>query len=289
MSDEARRKRAAIADETRAILESGRYRAGDTDVDIRAALAAALRGTEALSPAAMEEVLERARRRAATVEAPLRIEVTGESTVSAARRLSSEHRRVACLNFASARRPGGGFVTGARAQEESVCRASGLYATLIARPEYYEANRACHELYYTDWAIYSPDVPVIRDDSEQLVREPFTASFVTMPAPNRGGGGRLDDRRVADTLRRRIAMVLALCSDRGHDALVLGAWGCGAFGNDARAVAPLFREALQERALSLGIERIVFAVLDSQRDRDNRAAFEDALGDPCSPPIRADS
>ena len=277
MSGDGRNRRSQIASETLAILQAGRYRAEGVEVDIHADLEAAVQGTEALSPGAMARLLDRARSAACSPQPRPRVEVTGEDTLAAARRLDREHRRVACLNFASARRPGGGFLGGARAQEEALCRASGLYATLIGRPEYYEANRACRELTYTDWAIYSPDVPVIRNEREELVGEPFTASFVTMPAPNRGGGGRVDDREVESTLRRRIAMVLALCVDRGHDAVVLGAWGCGAFRNDARAVAPLFREAIDDPALTAGIDRITFAVLEAARDAGNRAAFEAAF------------
>ena len=275
MSDQGRNRRAAIARDTLAILDAGSYRAGAGEIHIRADVDAAVRQTEALPPERMRELLERARRRPAA-PAPA-VEVTGESTLAAARRLSGSCRSVVCLNFASARSPGGGFINGARAQEESLCRASALYPTLIAHPAYYDANRACRELLYTDWAIHSPAVPVFRDDREELSPEPFRASFVTMPAPNLGGSRPLPQALVDSTFRRRIAMVLALCSERGHDAVVLGAWGCGAFRNQAAAVAPLFREALDERPLLVGIERVVFAVLDAERDRGNRAAFETAL------------
>src|SRR5690349_4762790 len=68
-----------------------------------------------------------------------RIEVTGESTLEAARRLGGD---VAALVFASARRPGGGFLTGAQAQEESVARSSALYPCLRAAGEFHAHHRA---------------------------------------------------------------------------------------------------------------------------------------------------
>jgi uncharacterized protein (TIGR02452 family) len=272
--DEKRRTRAAIARETEEIFARGSYEAGGRTVDVSVLLARALAGTIAYAPAEVAALIERARRGAPAARRP-RVEVTGETTLAAARRLS--RARVLCLNFASARNPGGGYLNGARAQEESICRGSGLYSTLISRPAYYEANRAWRDVLYTDWAIYSPDVPVIRDDAERLLDEPVLASFLTMPAPNRGAMRRPDDEAVRATLRRRIAAVLAIAAERGHERLVLGAWGCGAFRNDPRMVAELFREVLDEPAMASPLSEIVFAVFEADRDRGNRSAFEAAF------------
>src|SRR5205823_7936071 len=94
---------------------------------------------------------------------PTRFEVANETTLAAARRLLTAGLRPVALNFASATAPGGGFLSGARAQEESLARSSGLYACLVGNAMY-EFHRPRHDPMYTHYAIYSPDVPVFRTD-----------------------------------------------------------------------------------------------------------------------------
>jgi uncharacterized protein (TIGR02452 family) len=93
---------------------------------------------------------------------------------------------IAVLNFASARNPGGGFLNGAKAQEEDLCRCSGLYPCLVQCDSYYEANRQEASCLYTDHAIFSPRVPFFKtggDGDDQLLPQPFYVSVITMPAP----------------------------------------------------------------------------------------------------------
>lgn len=135
-----------IARQTVAIAESGRYRnnAGE-DITIEAAVRAAVDGTREHLP---DEVLhlDGAKPGADTVE------VTYESTLQAARRLGPG---AACLVFASAKNPGGGFLGGAKAQEESIARSSALYPCLLAAPDFYAFHRGQRDLRYSDRVVYS--------------------------------------------------------------------------------------------------------------------------------------
>jgi uncharacterized protein (TIGR02452 family) len=95
----------------------GRYRAPDgRELSVAAEIEAARGGTRMYGPGPVE--------RPAFTRVDMCAEVTGESSLEAARRLGG---RVAVLNFASARNPGGGYLNGAQAQEEALCRASALY------------------------------------------------------------------------------------------------------------------------------------------------------------------
>lgn len=224
----------------------------------------------------------------ATSHSP-RIEVTGETTLQAARRLvlADPERPVLALNFASGTHPGGGFLGGADAQEESIARASGLFATLLRHPEYYERNCSCHHTLYTDHMILSPDVPVFRGFPDArceggsgaidaaaaeatLLEEPWTLSILTAPAPYVGGieaHHNITPDRIRDTMRRRIELVLTVAATQEYRRLVLGAWGCGAFGNDPDEVAPMFREAIELPCNRRAFDEIVFAILDRSPSR----------------------
>jgi uncharacterized protein (TIGR02452 family) len=203
-----------------------------------------------------------------------RVDVTDESTLEAARRLGGD---LACLVFASARNPGGGFLNGAQAQEESVARSSALYPCLLAAGDFYRYHRAHEDLTYTDRVIYSPRVPVFRDDRGTLLPEPYPVSFLTAAAPNRSAIMRNQPERaggIPAALLRRAVRVLHVAAAHGHRRLVLGAWGCGVFGNDPAVVAQAFRTALRENRY---FDHVVFAVFDRQKGTPTLAAFANAL------------
>lgn len=119
--------------------------------------------------------------------APL-VEVTGETTQVAARRLVQDEgcADLSLLNYASARNPGGGFINGAKAQEEDVARCSGLYPCVVTQLDaYYAINRAQRSLLYTHHLIYSPGVPFFRTRSRDLLAKAFEAAVITAPPPTR--------------------------------------------------------------------------------------------------------
>jgi uncharacterized protein (TIGR02452 family) len=194
-------------------------------------------------------------------------EVHNETTLSAARRLVSENQRVLALNFASAKNQGGGFLNGAQAQEESLARSSGLYPCLLRHRAMYDFNRSLRTCLYSDHMIYSPNVPVFRDDADRLI--PFyLLSFLTAPAVNTGvvrKQERQNAHRVADVMLARIDKLLAIALHHGYEVLVLGAWGCGVFGNDPEEMADWFAQELLGKYQG-AFRRVVFAVLDRASD-----------------------
>lgn len=266
----SRNQAARLAQETVEILAAGRYtnRAGHV-VDLGPMLDAAKRGTVAYPPdTAMPTVVASAN--------PTEYEVENETTLDAARRLVGAGFRVAALNFASARHPGGGFLNGARAQEESLCRASGLYACLDGHGMY-SYHAPMRGGFYSTYVVYSPGVPVFRDAAGELLDEPYPCAFLTAPAVNVGAIDPDERDRVRPEMAERVRRVLSIAAGQGHDALVLGAWGCGVFKNDPEMIADLFREALATRFMGV-FARVSFAVLDTSPDGGTIRPFEERFG-----------
>jgi uncharacterized protein (TIGR02452 family) len=270
-----------IAKETEKIVEAGTYRSPDgREVSIADGLEAAFAGVRMYGP----EPVPAAVRTGGRTE----FEVTGESSIEAAARMTAERPgKVAVLSFASARNPGGGYLNGAQAQEEALCRSSALYATLLRVPGFYAHHRADRSPFYTDRVIHSPSVPVFRDDRGTLLSTPFSVGFLTSPAPNAGvirARSPVDAVRIPQGLAVRAERVLETAVACGYRRLVLGAWGCGVFRNDPARVAEAFHAHLAGAGRFGGhFEQVAFAVLDRDPASATRAAFADAFAGQLQP------
>jgi uncharacterized protein (TIGR02452 family) len=249
-------------------------------VDIAAQVDRCLAGTEFYPPERLKrirnDVLPGSPKGSETA-----IEVQNETTLRGIARVLAENGGpVAALNFASARNPGGGFLGGSQAQEESLARSSALYASLLRAPDYYERHRRMKSCFYSDAMILSPECPIIRDDDGELFEQPLTATFITSPAPNAGAIAKNEPEeldQIPETFRQRSEYVLALAAHYGAPTLVLGAWGCGVFRNDPELVAETFASHL--RGLWAGrFLRVVFSVLDTSASQEVIEAFRWAFG-----------
>jgi len=205
-----------------------------------------------------------------------RIEVWNCSTIDALQNLAGSSK-VGILNFASAKNPGGGFLGGASAQEESLARSSSLYAALSKDRSMYEYNRARTTLLYSDYLIYSPETIFWFDDEGNYLPELLIADVITSPAPNRGAilqNNRKDELALLpEVFKERIRQVLAIAYSKGCETLILGAWGCGVFRNEPADVAAYFEEVIRTH-FSTAFKHIVFAVYDRSKDGANIQAFE---------------
>lgn len=246
-----------IAEDTLSIIEKGYYiNNKDERVDIAGLLQHAVDNTKLFRPEELEALIVKQNDRFTT-----EFIVANETTLNAARQLS-ENGEVLVLNFASAKNPGGGFLGGAVAQEESIARASGLYPCLLKAPEYYHYHRTHRSCLYSDHMIYSPAVPVFKEEDGSNMDKPVTINIITSAAVNAGVVHQNETNNVhliEPMMRTRIEKLLALCCANKQTTLVLGAWGCGVFRNDPEMIAGLFHEALNGKFASC-FERVMFAV-----------------------------
>jgi len=205
----------------------------------------------------------------------VKIELRQTSTLDGARYLYSQRpiERIGVLNFASATKPGGGFIQGAKAQEESIARSSSLYTSLTtkaAKPFYTTHNRNERDGYYSHAMIYSPNVVLFRDDHGEWLT-PLKVDVVTSPAVNAGKVRKVSHRqpdelegRIQEVMHERMSRILALFERQGVRNLVLGSFGTGVFQNDVRAMAGIWGDLLfaPHARFERSFDHVVFAIPD---------------------------
>ena len=263
-----RNKHAEIAQETLQIATTGKYIANGHDVDISADIAYTNSHTAFISQADADG-LERS---FMPKSGQPSIELHDETTLAAIIRLAGKDN-LGTLNFASAKNPGGGFLNGAMAQEESLAAASALYPSQLLCAEYYTTNRRFNSFVYTDGAIWSPNVAFFRNDSAELLPAPVKSHVLTIPGVNYGQvllKGE-DTEKAKTAMKRRMKIALAIFADKGCSTIILGAFGCGVFRNDPANVAMWWNELLSEYGGHFN--NIVFSVFDRSRKRAAFGAF----------------
>lgn len=209
-------------------------------------------------------------------------EIRNEGTVDAVFRLGNKVGNLGILNFASAHHPGGGFENGAVAQEECLAYCSDLYVKQISGDgqKYYEINAENHTPLYTD-TMFMSNVTFFRDSKYNKVVNPITCNVLTVPAVNMGVSLRqgIDYKKANAVMKNRMRKLLYLFAYYNCDTIVLGAFGCGVFGNKAEDVAQFWRELLVEENLAVYFKKIVFSIYDRPNSKSNCDIFKTVLGE----------
>ncbi|KAF7535743.1 hypothetical protein G7054_g5123 [Neopestalotiopsis clavispora] len=199
--------------------------------------------------------------------------------------LSNKEARVAILNMASPLSPGGGFVNGASSQEESLCMRTTLLPSL--KDEFYRLPEL--------GAVYTPDVLVFRDESgEDLEKRDrwfvdcVSAAMLRMPETEvneESGRGKYVNSSDRDTILQKMRIVMRVFQAKGARKVVLGAWGCGAYGNPVGEIAAAWSKVLlggrnkakAKKETWSGIKEVVFAIKDPSLAEGFAAAFGPGL------------
>ncbi len=203
--------------------------------------------------------------------------------------------KIAVHNFASATNPGGGVVKGSTAQEECLCRCSGLYfclSTADMMEGFYNPHRNAQDPIHNDDIIYTPGVTVFKIDTADPMVMPesewYNVDVITCAAPNlrqkpanqynSGDGNKpvsLDDSKLQAIHEKRLRRILEVALSEGIDTIILGAFGCGAFRNDPKVVAKAYKNVIKDYVHAF--TNIEFAVYCSPQDERNYKAFEHEL------------
>ena len=209
-----------------------------------------------------------------------------DSYALARKRVAEGISKVLVLNLASPVHPGGGVRRGARAQEEDLCRKSSLLLSLESKAaqRYYDYNKSLHSFMGSDALMLTPQVEIIKDENGVLLDDTVIVSVLTCAAPKVSGGKEgMSEAAYRKLVYDRIVGMLKSAAYFGYRNLILGAWGCGAYGNDASVISDLFRKALTELDYNGYKEsdlfsRIDFAVLDRTPAQFNYKQFKRNFG-----------
>lgn len=177
-------------------------------------------------------------------------------------------KKTAVLNFANNRDIGGNPYY-ANAQEESLCRCSTLLPCLEAMTDpFYERHKRLlksKEMGYmgNDDLIYTPDVVVFKMDErlelgrlvisgtdlyyQRMMEEDewFKVDVITSAAPEYFRFTDFPREEYEAIITSRIKKILDVAAKEMVEALILGRWGCGVFGNDPEVVANAFYTLLK--------------------------------------------
>lgn len=209
-----------------------------------------------------------------------RIVVSKDRSFEAASKYAG--KKVCVLNFASATNPGGGVLHGSTAQEECLCRISTLYPCINELNDrfHYVHRKMLHNgkmntLYNND-CIYTPDVLVFKSDTRvpKIMSEDkwFKVDVITCAAPNLRNYGSLSEDKLEKIHLERCNRILDIACSHGSEVIILGAFGCGAFGNDPRIVAQGMKQAVVSHYGDFDI--VEFAIYCSPWDQENYEVFK---------------
>lgn len=165
----------------------------------------------------------------------------------------------AALSFADAVVPGGSVLYGAKTQEECLCRCSNLYESIISEKcdkEFYSKNLSNY--HNTRNIIYSPDCTFFLDKDYIPLKEYVKCDIITSPAPFKGCATHA-------YIYTKMKDILIAASLNKVDKLILGMWGCGAFGNDLETFAYTWARAIATEVKPT--MNIVFANYSKTEDR----------------------
>jgi uncharacterized protein (TIGR02452 family) len=179
--------------------------------------------------------------------------------------LFSKFGKTCVLNMASPTTVGGGVKEGARAQEECLFRCSNL--THVIGQEMYPLKY--------DECIYTKDVIFFKDFSYDYMDE-VVADVVTMAAPNLNRP--YQGFNYESDMKQKIALMLSLPIENGVKNIILGAWGCGVFGNDPKEVSELFWNVLVTLGYQNKFDNVVFAIINDHNSvGSNFEVFENTF------------
>lgn len=206
------------------------------------------------------------------VDSGTTINVHNQDYISLAYDMAGKYKNVAMLNMASEMKAGGGFLKGATAGEEELCRRSSLYPQLLHHQSEYP--------FRTRKLIYSRNVSIIKaEKTYKRLKEERNVDVISVPAlrhPKLTSTGKYKRSEDYMDMCERIDAILMAAKLHNIDCLVLSAFGSGCFGNPSEQVAKMFRDRLGY----FDFQEVVFGIIDNclrGRETSNFVTYQDVF------------
>ena len=209
--------------------------------------------------------------------------ITPDRTLDAVNKfyISKEKKsKIGVLNFASGKHPGGGVWSGARSQEESICRCSTLYSCL--NTEFLKDNFYSYHIEKksenTDRIIYIPNVIVFKTDDNVLAemideKNWYNIDVISCAAHNQRAY-KVEYKKLQEKTYTKIKAIIECAIENNVDNIILGAFGCGAFGNKPEMVSKVFKKILIDEEYYKYFENVHFAIFVTQNETKNLLEFQ---------------
>lgn len=205
---------------------------------------------------------------------PTLIKVVNGDSIDTGLELARQDLNPVVLNFANRHHPGGGVENGARAQEECIFRRTNLFRSLYQFTPFaarygLEQKRPQYPMNQNFGGVYSPGASVFKSSRYEPLKVPEQLSFISVAAINRPDliNGEIAPDYVEITLNK-MRTILRIGLINGHDSIVLGAFGCGAFSNPPHHIARLFKKVLDEDEFKNKYKVVVFAIMEDHNSRN---------------------
>ena len=268
-------KRVKILRETMKAAEDGCYFVEEREVKLPFSFEQ-IKEVTLYTPEQISQLSEQDLSETKSVRVTFRNQDTLEAAFELHQRRKENEKPVLVLNFANPHRPGGGIRSKPGTQEEHLCVKTTVLCSLETEEAwpFYQTNLDCGTQAQTDTILISPNTMVIRNPDLSLREDPFPIAVMTVAAPIASRMEQEELPKLEKILRSRIRGMLRTATAEGYTQLVLGAWGCGNFGNDPELVARLFHDNLTGN-----FEEVTMAVFDNSEDQYRYSCFARCFGE----------
>ena len=268
-------KRVKILRETMKAAEDGCYFVEEREVKLPFSFEQ-IKEVTLYTPEQISQLSEQDLSETKSVRVTFRNQDTLEAAFELHQRRKENEKPVLVLNFANPHRPGGGIRSKPGTQEEHLCVKTTVLCSLETEEAwpFYQTNLDCGTQAQTDTILISPNTMVIRNPDLSLREDPFPIAVMTVAAPIASRMEQEELPNLEKILRSRIRGMLRTATAEGYTQLVLGAWGCGNFGNDPELVARLFHDNLTGN-----FEEVTMAVFDNSEDQYRYSCFARCFGE----------